>query len=135
MPGKWFFNELWIEIAEYECWLREKLSDIYKAWCYFYATLSWNCLICSCLLNYKILKDGKMKNATVSKIQRFEIKLIILNFLSKAETLFSSNNILRSLIESKSVCKVLSLRKMWKILFARWWKKIIAVSSGVQYCI
>ena len=33
LPGKWFFNELWFEKAEYESWLQKILSDINEAWC------------------------------------------------------------------------------------------------------
>ena len=39
------------------------------------AIRSWNCAICSCLLNYKILKDGEMKSVIISKIHRLEVKL------------------------------------------------------------
>ena len=68
-----------------------------------YAVPSWNCLICSCLLNNKILKDGEIKNVTVSKTYRFEVKLKILNSLLKIQTGFSDDNMLKNLIESKSV--------------------------------
>ena len=60
-------------------------------------------MICSCLLNYKILNDSEIKNVIVSKVHIFEVKLMILNFLSKVKTKFSGNKLLRSFIKSKSV--------------------------------
>ena len=64
------------------------------------------------MLNYKILKNGKIKNIIVSKIHRFEVELILLNSLSTIGTDFSYDKLLRSLTENKSVSEteVLSLK-------------------------
>ena len=92
---------------------------------------SFNCLICSCLLNNKILKDGEIKNVALSKTHRFKIKLI-LNSLLKVETRFSDGK-MANLIGSKSVLESigLSLKEDVKNLICMMVNKTIEKSSTV----